>query len=399
MKPLDDVRVTAPAERALEMGGLAWRTDGPDDTRAYDARIPVAVAAAFRRAVARVRSENNVELLCDILPSDASRTLASICDAVREAFVGQRVGPIGAGVGALQVFDRLHRAFVEELYGLRKSLHRGELSRALAAFDEVRAELDRDETQRFLAALQSGEALDLLIEIAHDMRSPLTAILMLTETLRRPQNGIGEDVQSRQLALVYSAAFGLNALVNDVIALARGGDRLMDRDPVPFSTAELMQSVADIVRPIAEERKLTLTVTTPAVDARIGQPIALGRVLLNLASNALKYTSVGEVAITAVDLCPTHVRFEVSDTGPGIAPEVMPALFEPFSKRSATPRTRRFSSTGLGLAICRKLLRDMGSELRVESKPGCGTRFFFELTLDVAADHEIAEPAWGPCAL
>jgi signal transduction histidine kinase len=259
--------------------------------------------------------------------------------------------------------------------------------------------MDRDETERFVTALRSGDALDLVVEIAHDMRSPLTAILMLTEMARRAPPRTPDDVAGRQLALVYSAAFGLNALVNDVIALARGGDRLIDRECVPFSTSALMGSVADILRPIAEERKLTLHVTTPAVDGRVGQPVALSRVLLNLASNALKFTETGEVAIRAVDLCCTKVRFEVSDTGPGIAPDMMHDLFEPFGQRSPATHSRRFSRTGLGLAICRKLLRDMGSELRVESTPDCGTRFYFELTLPQADEDDAQRTAFSDLIL
>jgi signal transduction histidine kinase len=384
----DDLRA-AVVERTVDIGGLGWLAGGTDDARASDARISGPVSIAFRAAASRVQAEKDFSPASDVSTADAAQTLGSICIAVRRAYVNGRAGPVSSGPLATQMLDRLRDAFIEELDDVRVALRAGELSLALHAFDLVRKEMEGDESQRFAAALRSGNALDLLVEIAHDMRSPLTAILMLTQMVRRALTQAADGIQARQISLVYSAAFGLNALVNDVIALARDGDRLIDPDPVPFSMSGLMNSVAGIIRPIAEERKLALVVDTQTIGWRVGQPIALSRVLLNLASNALKYTQAGEVAISAVDVCPTHVRFDIRDTGPGIPPDVMPALFEPFVRRSPTTGSRRFSRTGLGLAICRKLLRDMGSELRVETAPGKGTRFFFELALPVAPDCEL----------
>jgi signal transduction histidine kinase len=384
-----DVRGTAAAERVVELSALDWLTAAADDAPSCDPRIPEPVSVAFRRAAKRVRAEAEFRPACDVAAADASDALETICGAARQAFLRGRCGPIRSGSVALRVLERLRQTFIEELDRLRTSLKPGELCEALRALDLVREEMDRDETERFVAALRSGDALDLVVEIAHDMRSPLTAILMLTEMARRTRARTADDVSARQLALVYSAAFGLNALVNDVIALARGGDRLVDRERVPFSMSALMNSVADILRPIAEERKLMLRAATPTVDGRVGQPVALSRVLLNLASNALKFTETGEVAIRAVDLGPTKVRFEVTDTGPGIPPEMVHDLFEPFGRRSPGGSGRRFSRTGLGLAICRKLLRDMGSELRVESAPDRGARFYFELTLPPADGRDV----------
>jgi signal transduction histidine kinase len=389
MKAPDDMRASVLADRAVDLGSIGRFAGGVEDARPWETRIPGPVSAALRVAVSRVKAERQFSFASDVSAADASQMLGSICIAVRRAYVTGRAGPVSSEPFATQMLDRLRETFIEELDDVRVALKSGELSLALRAFDLVRKEMEADESQRFVAALKSGDALDLLVEIAHDMRSPLTAILMLTQMVLRAQGQSADAVQARQMGLVYSAAFGLNALVNDVIALARDGDRLIDPDPVPFSMSGLMNSVAGIIRPIAEERRLALVVETPSTGWRVGQPIALSRVLLNLASNALKYTQTGEVALRAVDLCPTHVRFEVTDTGPGIPPEVMPALFEPFVTRSATTRSRRFSRTGLGLAICRKLLRDMGGELRVETAQGKGTRFFFELTLPVAPDCEL----------
>jgi signal transduction histidine kinase len=370
-------------------GALQWLGGGPDDVRAPVVRIPEPVSQALRRAAKRVTAEKEFGPAADVPATDAQDVLGPLSDAIRQTFTRGRCAPVSSGPLTLPILNRFRHAFVDEIDGLRDSLKPGELGRALHAFDQVREAMDRDETERFVTALESGDALDLVVEIAHDMRSPLTAVLMLIEMLRRSQAEGAVDAQDRQLNLVYSATFGLSALVNDVIALARGGDRLIDRELVPFSTSAVINSVADMLRPIAVERGLALHVTPPPVDARVGQPIALSRILLNLASNALKYTPAGEVSISAVDLCPTHVRFEVADTGPGIPADVMPVLFEPFTKRTQAARGRRFSRTGLGLSICRKLLRDMGSELRLETGPDKGTRFFFELTLPAADARDV----------
>jgi signal transduction histidine kinase len=382
-------------EREVELDAPRRATDETDHAPSSHSTLPAPVAVALRRAAARVRLGTRAADAADALPSDVAQILTCVSQAVRQAYTSGHCVPIGCGPLGLEILERLRRAFAEEIDVVRESLRRGELSHALHTFDVVHEELDRDETRRFLTALKSGNALDLVVEIAHDMRSPLTAILLLTETVRRARTNAGDQVHARQLGLVYTAAFGLNALANDVIALARGGDRLLERAPVAFSMSDLMQSTADILRPIAEERRLKFHVTMPSIDWRIGQPIALGRVLLNLTANALKYTTDGEVAMKAVCLSPTHVRFEITDTGPGIPPDVMPQLFEPFGKRPPASGGRRFSRTGLGLAICRKLLRGMRSELRVETAAGNGTRFFFDLALPVAAEPDVANLSSG----
>jgi signal transduction histidine kinase len=392
MQPAADVRPAAVAARVVEIASVKRLTALPGDAPSCDARIPISVSKAFRRAVGRLKAEKEFSAASDLPSTEAHQALERVSDAVQQAYVQGRCGSVTSGPVALHALNRLRQAFVEEIDALRTSLKQGELPQALRAFDLVRDEIDRDETERFASALRSVDGLDLVVEVAHDMRSPLTAVLMLSQMARHAQaetpcgGAGGAGGAARQLGLVYSAAFGLNALVNDVITLARGGDREMDRECVSFSMSALISSVADTLRPIAEERRLALTVTTPPVDGRVGQPIALSRVLLNLASNALKYTEAGEVTISAADRGPTCVHFEVTDTGPGIPPDVMQTLFEPFSRRSSGTRIRRFSKTGLGLAICRKFLRQLGSELQVESSASMGTRFFFDLSLPATGD-------------
>ena len=223
-------------------------------------------------------------------------------------------------------------------------------------------------------------ALRLLAEVAHDIRSPLTSILFLVERMHTGQAGPITPEQERQLALVYTATFELNMLVNDLTELAhRGGPGLLRRERVCFSIDDMLRSVRDLVQPVAEERHLELRIQKSASDLRFGHPEALTRVLLNLVTNAFRVTTRGSVTIQADDRPRACVEFSVRDAGPGLSSEAMTRLFEPFMTLG---RTRRgVSSAGLGLAICRRLVRAMGGELTVESTVGVGTRFFFQLRL------------------
>jgi signal transduction histidine kinase len=255
-----------------------------------------------------------------------------------------------------------------------------ELLRLLTALELVQHRLEPDWAQHFADRLSGPDGLELVVEVAHDIRSPLTSILFLAETLQRGQSGPVSPVQERQLGLIYSAAFGLSSMASDVIELARGGDRLVDLDPIPFSIRDILGSVQDIVHPIAEEKAIRVSVSGPERDFRRGHPVALSRVLLNLTTNALKFTDEGSVEVTAQALAGDAVEFSVRDTGRGIPPEAMLTLYEPFRRRHK-PGEYSVSGAGLGLSICRKLVEAMGSSIQVQTEARKGTRFFFVLEL------------------
>ncbi len=251
----------------------------------------------------------------------------------------------------------------------------------------VRAVIEPDWSQYFSSRLSGPDGLDLVVEVAHDLRSPVTSIIFLAETLSRGQSGEVNDLQKRQLRLIYSAALGLSSMASDVIELARGGDQLVERELSPFSVAEILESVTDMVKPIAEEKGLTLRFTPPPTDHRLGRPLALSRVLLNLTTNALKFTDEGFVEINTRARGLSRVEFSVRDTGHGVSDEALANLYQPFRRTRA--RAGRsgyyFSGTGLGLAMCRKLVEAMGSELKLETRAGWGTRFYFEADLPPAS--------------
>ena len=268
---------------------------------------------------------------------------------------------------------------------------RTEVPAILTAIERVREAAERDGAQRFSDRVSGADGLDLLVAIAHDLRSPLTSILFLAETLQREQSGPVNDLQRRQLGLIYGAALGLSSVASDVIELARGGDRLMEREPTPFSVTAILESVRDIVRPIAEEKQLAVRLLPPTLDYRMGHPVALNRVLLNLTTNALKFTSEGYVEIVTQEIGPLRVQFAVRDSGRGIEPEIVSSLYQPL-RRVAGRAEQSFSQTGLGLAMCQKLVEAMDSQLNVETRRGWGTRFYFELSLPVCPPPRLASP-------
>jgi signal transduction histidine kinase len=239
--------------------------------------------------------------------------------------------------------------------------------------------------QSFIAELSERGGLDLVVEVAHDMRSPLTSILFLSEILHRGQSGDFNEVQKRQIGIIYSAALGLVGLASDMIEMAKGGSRLRDPAPEAFSVNEILRSVHDLVQPTAEEKKLSVTIHTLESEHRIGFPIPLNRILLNLTTNALKFTHSGGVDVTAEQVHSTRVRFSVRDTGPGIAPEAIETLYQPFRREPSRESGYYFSGTGLGLAICRRLVKALGAEIHIETRPEWGTRFYFELDLPPAS--------------
>jgi len=266
----------------------------------------------------------------------------------------------------------------------------------LLAIERVRDAIANRDVHSLAAQLGGGDGLNLLADVAHDMRSPLASILFLAETLQR---GDVTDVQREQLGLICTAALGLSSVGNDIIDLTRS-DLLLEPTPVPFSVTSVLHSVRDIVRPIAEVKKLDVRIEPPPVPERLGHAVALTRVLLNLTTNALKFTEHGFVELSVCDTKQGWTEFSVRDSGRGIDPAMMPTLFDPV--RQAPRRqhevcgSKLFSNTGLGLTICRKLTEAMGAQLRVETHLGRGTRFFFELELPVCPSHRKPGRNSGP---
>ena len=360
-----------------------WDPDGP-----AAGSVPPALWDALRESVLWAEAEWERVIQHAAGPEEATAHLAQLCTVIRQEIAGLPAETSAVPRNALsrRWLGLIRSAFIERARAL-PAPDPSQLLHILSAIERVGLHLEADWAQHFTDRLSSPDGLELVVEVAHDLRSPLTSILFLAETLQRGRSGPVNPVQERQLGLIYSAAFGLSSVASDVIELARGGDRLVDLDPIPFSVTDILESVRDIVQPIAEEKNLTVRLTLPETDFRIGHPVALSRVLLNLTTNALKFTGEGFVELTAVQRGTHAIEFSVRDTGRGIPPQSMATLFEPFRRRQK-PGEYAFSGSGLGLSICRKLVEAMGSVLQVDTAPGYGTRFYFVLDLPVAGEPQ-----------
>ena len=223
------------------------------------------------------------------------------------------------------------------------------------------------------------DALPLLVGITHDLRSPLSSMLVLIERLRAGHAGPLTPLQEKQLGLLYSAAFGMASLTSDALDFARGAAGDMGARPATtFSMGDMWSAVRSVVQPIAEEKHLLLRWSGVPHDCRLGHSDVLHRVLLNLVTNALKFTSSGSVTVSAEELDAYTVRFVVSDTGEGL-PMTVRAQLHRAGVSGALPSV---SSSGLGIAMCQQMLAAVGSRLEDRSAERAhGTALGFVLSL------------------
>ena len=241
---------------------------------------------------------------------------------------------------------------------------------------------------------------DFLANMTHELRTPLNAIIGFSGLLRDSPSLAGAD--ARQARLVYEASTSLLELVNSVLDFSKIEAGALVLEPRPFGLGHCIQTAVDMVRHQAEAKGLALSSDLDAPDIHlVGDMPRLRQVLVNLLSNAVKFTATGGVRVGVRRLAGGAVpiwRFEVSDTGVGIGPDQVDAVFERFSQADASI-ARRFGGTGLGLAISRRIIELMGGRIGVDSREGEGSTFWFETPLaEVDAPAEPAAPA-APAAI
>jgi signal transduction histidine kinase len=358
------------------------KIDGMIISRGAEESIPsIDIAAGVWRAFDRAIEETKETFSPIVPPGELALFLDSLQDSVRCAVVGLPHQPASppSSLSTTQVLESLRRRFVDEVHSERAA-DAQQAIHILSALGHVQVLLDLASPEQTPDLLVGRDAAGLLIEIAHDMRSPLAAILFLLDMLRTERSGRINDLQKQQLRLIYGASLGIMQMACDMIDSVRGAARLVGERPTDFSIAEMLSSVKEIVLPMAEEKGVELEVILPKDDdVRMGLPTVLNRILLNLTSNAIKFTSSGVVTVSAAQTSRTMVEFSVQDSGRKIPAQVMEQLFRPF-RRSDARRARTFSSAGLGLSICHKLALALGSELRVTTTTK-GTRFHFLIDL------------------
>jgi len=226
-----------------------------------------------------------------------------------------------------------------------------------------------------------------LANMSHEIRTPMNGILGMVELLR--DSPLTQD-QQRHLDIIAGSGDALLTIINDVLDISKIEAGALELEQIPFDLPGLVDTTVPTLATRAHERGIELLSEVPADVPRHvrGDPGRLRQVLTNLVGNAIKFTPKGEVVVSirVASRTPAAVTlaFAVRDTGIGIAPEQRERVFKPFGQADIST-TRKYGGTGLGLSISRRLVHLMGGEIAVESEPGKGSTFRFEITLPIEA--------------
>jgi signal transduction histidine kinase len=219
--------------------------------------------------------------------------------------------------------------------------------------------------------------------LVHDLRAPLTVIKGYVQLLERGDPLT--ETQQRSVGFIASSCERMLQLIGEILDVAKLEAGRLTLELQPSDVAVLAREVVERLQPPAAEVGLTLALVAPAAVEPIQvDPGRIEQVLMNLVSNALKFTPRGGTVEVAVCDTPEHVELSVTDSGPGIAAEELPLLFEKFSQ-TASAASATTPGTGLGLVICRRLVEAHGGRIEVMSQRGQGARFSFRLPRTVGA--------------
>jgi signal transduction histidine kinase/DNA-binding response OmpR family regulator len=259
------------------------------------------------------------------------------------------------------------------------------------------AALLRDRNEAVVAAKEAAEAAsrakaDFLANMSHEIRTPMNAVIGMSELL---QHTVLTAEQNDFVGTIRSSGESLLTLINDILDFSKIESGHLELEKVPVNLRDCLESALDLGAVQAKTKGLELysDISAELPERILGDSTRLRQIVVNLVSNAIKFTRCGEVVVSLARLPatastltqppqPERLHVGVRDTGIGIPQELMHRLFKAFSQVDAST-TRNFGGTGLGLAICRRLVELMGGRIWVESKPGCGARFQFELPLEL----------------
>ncbi|MDR9873894.1 ATP-binding protein [Pseudomonas allii] len=272
-----------------------------------------------------------------------------------------------------------------------------EIERLRLEADALRAELD--ETNQGVLALyaeldtqadQLRQASDLksrfLSYMSHEFRTPLGSILSITSLLADELDGPLSEEQHTQVGFIRNSARELREMVDDLLDLAKIEAGRISISPAWFDMFDLFSALRGMFRPIVDASSVDLIFEEPSGLPKLyTDDKKLAQILRNFISNALKFTTQGEVRVSARMENEHEIRFAVQDTGLGIPAELHSNLFEDFSQIDS-PLQKRLRGTGLGLSLCKRFAELLGGRVGVESTPGVGSLFFVIIPFSIASE-------------
>ncbi|MDR2438127.1 MAG: response regulator [Planctomycetaceae bacterium] len=238
--------------------------------------------------------------------------------------------------------------------------------------------------------------------MSHEIRTPMNGVIGLTDLLAKTPLS---DLQTQYVNMIRQSAGSLLAIINDILDFSKIEAGKLTLDTHEFELIPLIEDACDAIALQIYQKKVKIAVFIDHLthECFIGDSGRLRQILLNLLSNACKFTNEGEilvrVRVQSFSSNPEtyQIRFEIEDTGIGISRDRVDSLFEPFTQAD-TSVTRRYGGTGLGLSICKKLVEMMGGNIGVKSTPGSGSLFWFTVLLHRLSNVEMASPLNSPVA-